>query len=145
MSVVEEMEPTIQLTDGDLITMMEAGYLSLRMGRFDQAKIIFEGVSVLEPKSDVPWVALGSVCFAQHKFDQALKNYRKALTLKPSSAFARAYLGESLFFSGKKDEAIEELKKAISLDPTGASGQFAKTLLTSIVDGFSPPGVSKKV
>ena len=123
----------------DLVIMMESGYIYLRMGRFVEAKEVFEGVAVLAPENEVPWVALGSVHFAQLKFDQALRAYKKAIVMKPNSAFARAYFGETLFFKGKKEEAFEELNKASLLDPEGKSGDFARSLLDAIKQGFVPP------
>lgn len=122
---------------------MEAGYVSLGLGRFDEAGDIFEGVSVLDPTSEVPWVALGTVRFATKKFQQAVHMYQRALKLKAESPYARVYLGEALFFQGKKEEAIRELEKASLLDPSGAAGDFAKALLQSIRDGFAPPGSVK--
>ncbi len=123
----------------DIVLMMEGGYLSLRMGRLEQARDIFEGVHVLAPESEVPLVALGSVYFGEFKFEQAVKAYKKALKVKPASAFARAYLGESFFFQGKKEEAIRELEKASLLDPKGKSGDFARALLSAIEKGFVAP------
>lgn len=124
----------------DLVILMEGGYIYLRMGRFEEAHEVFEGVSVLTPESEVPLVAIGSVHFAQMKYDRAIRTYRRALSLKPDSSLARAYLGESLFFKGKKEEAIAELEKASQLDPHGKSGDFSRTLLDAIKKGFAPPG-----
>ncbi|MDO8461921.1 MAG: tetratricopeptide repeat protein [Deltaproteobacteria bacterium] len=122
----------------DLVVMMETGYIYLGMGRFAEAKEVFEGVSILAPESDVPWVAMGSVSFAQGKFDQAIQCYKKALGLKKDSPFAHSFMGEVLFFKGQKEEAIQELKKATSLDPEGKSGGFAHALLEAIEKGFQP-------
>ena len=74
----------------DLIVMMEGGYIYLRMGRYEEARDVVEGISVLAPDSDIPLVALGGVFFAQMKYDQAIKTYQRALKIKPDSAFARA-------------------------------------------------------
>ena len=130
----------IPMNREDLVILMEGGYLYLRMGRFEEAREVFEGIAVLAPENEIPLVALGSVYFAQMKYDQAVQVYKKALTVKPESAFARAYLGESLFFKGKRDEAMEELKKSSSLDPKGHSGDFARALLDAISKGYEPPG-----
>lgn len=123
----------------DLIVMMEGGYIYLRMGRFEEAREVFDGVSALTPESEIPLVALGSVSFAQLKYDQAIRTYKKAISLKPDSPLARAYLGEALFFKGKKEEARSELEKASLLDPKGKSGDFARALLEAIQKGFAPP------
>jgi protein O-GlcNAc transferase len=131
----------IQLPREDLIVLMEGGYIYLRMGKFEEAREVFEGVSILAPDTEVPLVALGSVSFSQMKYDQAITIYKRAITLKPESAFARAYMGEALFFKGKKDEAMVELQKASHLEPKGKSGDFARALLEAIKSGFSPPGM----
>ena len=127
----------------ELVILMEAGYIYLGLGRFDEASDLFEGVAALDSKSEVPWVALGTVRFATKKFQQAVQMYQRALKIKSESPYARVYLGEALFFQGKKEEAIRELEKASLLDPSGAAGDFAKTLLKSIRDGFTPPGSVK--
>lgn len=116
---------------------MEGGYVYLRMGRFEEAREVFEGVSILAPESEIPLVAMGSVFFAQLKYDQAIRCYKKALGLKSDSAFARAYLGESLLFKGKTDEAVKELEKASMLDSEGKSGDFARALLAAVKKGFA--------
>lgn len=124
----------------DLVVLMEGGHIYLRLGRFEEARDVFEGVSVLVPESEVPLVALGSVFFAEMKYDQAIRVYKKALSMKTDSPLARAYLGESLFFKGKKEEAVAELEKASLLDSNGKSGDFARALLDAIRKGFTPPG-----
>jgi superkiller protein 3 len=124
----------------DLVVLMEGGYLLLRMGRFDQAREVFDGVSVLAPNTEVPLVATGSIFFAQMKYDMAIQHYKKALGVKPDSAFAHAYLGEALYFKGKKDEAVAALEKASQLEPDGKSGDFARALLDAIKSGYVPPG-----
>ncbi|MDO8643610.1 MAG: tetratricopeptide repeat protein [bacterium] len=128
----------IPIEKEDLIVMMEAGYIYLGMGRFAEAEEVFEGVSVLAPKSEVPLVALGSVFFAQGKFDRAVQHYKKAIHLTPESAFAHAYMGEALFFQGNKKEALTFLKKGTVLDAGGKTGYFAQTLLDAIQKGFKP-------
>ena len=122
-----------------LFRSMEAGYIYLRIGKFQEALDVFEGVSLLASESEIPLVAMGSVHFGQMKYDRAIRFYKKAIKIKPDSAFARAYLGESLFFQGKKDMALKELEKASMLEPDGKSGNFARVLLDAIQKGFRGP------
>ena len=130
----------VPISRENLVVLMEAGYLLLRMGRYVQSREVFEGVALLADDTEIPYVAMGSVSFAQMKYDQAIQHYRKAIGMKPDSAFARAYLGESLFFKGKKEEALIELRKASDLEPDGKSGDFARALLDAINAGYVPPG-----
>lgn len=118
--------------------MMEAGYILLGMQRFKEAREVFEGISVMAPESDIPYVALGSVEFCQGKFAQAVKNYKSALKINPESLYAQAYMGEAMFFMGKKGEAVESLKKVEKIDKGGKAGDFATALLDAIKKGFDP-------
>lgn len=134
----------VSLDKDQLSVMMEAGYILMGMQRFKEAKEVFEGLSVLEPASEIPIVALGGVSFCEGKLKEAIKLYQKALTLTPDSLYAKAYLGESLFFSGKKREAVQLLKEADEEDPKGAVGDFARALLDAIHQGFTPEKLSQK-
>ncbi len=129
----------VPLDRQDLVILMEGGYIYLGMGKLDQALEVFEGLAVLAPDNELPWVAIGNVHFGQFRYDQAEKAYLKALKLKPESPFARAYLGEALFFKGKKEEAVRELEKAILLDPGSAVAGFARSLVDAVKKGFVPP------
>ncbi|MBI4373799.1 MAG: hypothetical protein HY542_02875 [Deltaproteobacteria bacterium] len=123
----------------ELVLLMEAGYVYMGMGRFDEARDVFEGISVLSPSSEIPFVALGTVFFATKQFDRAIVHYKKALQLRGESPFARAYLGEALLFKGKKTDGIKELEKASLLDPSGTAGEFARSLMEAVKNGFVPP------
>lgn len=128
----------VEMPVDDLKVMLEAGYLYLSMKRFKEAQDIFEGVSALAPKSEVPVVGLGNVFFVQHKFKEAIKTYEKALKIVPNSAFALSYLGESLIFEGESDRAREVLSEASQIDKEGKSGDFARALLDLMDKGFNP-------
>lgn len=119
---------------------MEAGYIYLSMGKFQEATDVFEAVEVLSPKSEIPLVAQGTVHFARMKYEEAIRFYKKGLHLKSESAFVRAYLGEAYFFMGKEKEAMKELQKATQLDPEGTAGSFARSLQEAIQKGFTPAG-----
>lgn len=134
----------VSLNKDQLSVMMEAGFILMGMQRFKEAKEVFEGLAVLEPKSEIPFVALGGVSFCEGKLSEAIKLYQKALTLTPDSLYAKAYLGESLFFSGKKKEAVQLLKEADEEDPKGSVGDFARALLDAMHRGFTPEKLSQK-
>ena len=127
----------------DLVILMESGYIYLGMAKFQEALEVFEGVAVLAPESEIPWVAAGTVHFARMNYDRALKSYKKALSLKADSPYARAYMGETLFFKGRDAEAMKELEKASLLEPEGAAGDFARSLMDAVKKGFVPPGKIK--
>ena len=128
----------IDVARDDLVMMLEAGYIYLAMYKFKEARHIFEGVSVLAPKHDVPQVAVGNVLFAQGKYLEAVRVIKQAIKDNPKSAFAFSHLGESLLFYGKKEEARKCLEKAASLEPIGKAGDFARSLVDLMDQGYDP-------
>jgi tetratricopeptide (TPR) repeat protein len=126
------LEPIVEASSDDVVFLMEAGYIYLNMGRFKEAKDIFEGVCEIRPDSDVPRVALGNVYHAQGKFLDAAKIHRDTLKDMPNSARAHAGLAECLVFQKKTAEAVQELKKAIELEPESDVGAYARTLIEAI-------------
>lgn len=134
----------IDVPRDDIVMMLEAGYMYLAMRQFKEAKKVFEGICALVPKHDVPQVALANVYFAQHKFLESVRVLKQTIKERPESAFAHAYLGESQLFYGKKEEAIQSLKLASELDQKGKSGDFARSLLELIQQGYDPVELRKK-
>jgi len=134
----------IDVPRDDKVLLLETGYIYLAMGKFSEAKQVFEGVSVLMPESEIPLAGLANVYFAQKKFLQAIRTLKEALKLNEQSAFVKAHLGEAYLFYGKKDDAVEELKAALSLDKDGHAGAFAKALLQLIDEGYDPVKFSKE-
>ena len=121
-----------------LILMMEIGYVLIAMKRLDEAKDLFEGISALAPKSDVPVIALGNVHSAHRNYDKAVREYKKAIKLNPSSALAYAHIGESYLLKEDIEKGKEFIQKAINLDPNGTSGNFARSLLDAVEKGALP-------
>lgn len=109
--------------------LMEAGFIYRDMQRFEEARQVFEGVSALFPKSEVPEVALGTVAFHQSDFNGALERYSRALELNPSSAYAYAHAGEAYLFKNDKERAKANLEAAIRLDPRSETAAFARYVL----------------
>ncbi|HWR49880.1 MAG TPA: tetratricopeptide repeat protein [Bryobacteraceae bacterium] len=109
--------------------LMESGFLYRDLGKFDEARDVFNGVRAMLPSSEVPEVALGTVTFQRGDFDGAARHYNRAVHLNPRSAFAHAHLGELSIFKKDKDSAREHLKTAVELDPRGEFGKMARGLL----------------
>ena len=124
-----------------LVLMMEAGYIYMGMQRYKEAREVFEGLTVLAPESDVPWVALGGVAFCEGNFKEAKKVYEKALKMTPESLYAKAYLAETLFFMKEKEESVR-LMKEVSHADRGAVGDFARAFLDAVNKGFDPETLS---
>lgn len=119
--------------------MLESGYLCMDLGKFDEARDIFQGAAALMPKSEVPQIALGTLEFNQRRYDKALQAFRAAQRVAPRAALPRAHAGEALLFLGKQGEAVKELKKAAELEPKSDGAAFAAALLEAVELGALPP------
>lgn len=128
----------IDVPRDDLVIMLEAGYIYLAMRKFKEAREVFEGVATLAPKHDIPQVAMANVYFGQAKFLESIRTLKQALKDNPDSAFVLSHLGESQLFYGKRDEALESLRKAGEIEPDGKSGDFARSLIKLIDEGYDP-------
>jgi tetratricopeptide (TPR) repeat protein len=110
------------------VLMLEAGHLWMDMGRFDAAREVLVGCTMLMPKSEVPQLALGTLEFVQGKHEKALQAYRQAQRLAPRSGLPHAHVGEVLLFMGKLNEAMKELKAAQTKEPDGDGAQLSASL-----------------
>lgn len=134
----------IDVPRDDMVMMLEAGYIYLAMGRFKESKLIFEGLIALQPKHEIPRVALANTLFAQKKYLPAIRVLKEAIKLNEKSAFAYSHLGEACLFYGKKDDAREYLQQASTIEPQGKAGDFARALLKLMDEGYDPVELRKQ-
>lgn len=122
----------VDVSQDEIIFLMEAGFIYRDAGKYQEARDVFRGVMALRPDSEIPQVAIGTTLFVEGKLDDAIETYRAALEKQPESAYAYAHLGEALFMKKEFDTARENLNRAIELDPDGAYGQMAHSILEVI-------------
>jgi Flp pilus assembly protein TadD len=125
----------VPLTRHQARVMLEAGYLWMDLGRFDEARELLTGAALLMPRSEVPQLALGALEFNQRRYHPALQAFRRAQALAPRSALPRAHCGEALLFLGKSVEARKELQAAQDLEPDSDGARFAVALLQAEAAG----------
>jgi len=129
----------VPMSKQQAMLMLEAAYLWMDLGKFDNARELLSGATLLMPKSEVPQIALGSLEFNQGHFDKALQVFRRAQQLAPRASLPRAHCGETLLFMGKVNEAMKELKSALELEPKSDGARFAEALIAAKETGALPP------
>jgi predicted Zn-dependent protease len=134
----------VPMTKQQAMLMLEASYLWMDMGKFDNARELVAGAAMLMPKSEVPQIVAGTLEFNQGHHDKALQAFRRAQQLSPRSSLARAHCGEALLFMGKVNEAMKELKAALELEPGSDGAKFAQSLIEAKEVGALPPPKQKK-
>lgn len=113
----------------ELQVLLEAGFLLRDARRFDDARIVFQGVQALAPTATAAEVGLGTVAFHEGDFETAKEHYRRALERNARDAWAMAHLGEAELFSKRPVEAREILERAVQLDPQGPNSVMARRLI----------------
>jgi predicted Zn-dependent protease len=127
----------VQPSDQELRVMLEVGFILREASKFDEAKLLFEGVMELIPESDIPRVGLGTVELQRGNFELAQHACEEALRAKPGSLYARVHRAESLLFQKKRIEAEEELRSVILSDANSPHSRTAQALL-DVAHLFSP-------
>jgi tetratricopeptide (TPR) repeat protein len=100
-----------------IASLLLCGYNFFNHGRLQEAKNIFEGLSLLDP--DIPYVncVLGAIYQRLGNGDLAILYYNHAINLFPLDIVALTNRAEIYLSEGKFLEAANDLKKVIELDP----------------------------
>jgi tetratricopeptide (TPR) repeat protein len=106
-----------QFHGNQIASLLLCGYNFFNHGRLQEAKNIFEGLSLLDP--DIPYVncVLGAIYQRLGKTDLAILYYNRAINFFPLDIVALTNRAEIYLSQGKFLEAANDLKKVIELDP----------------------------
>jgi tetratricopeptide (TPR) repeat protein len=93
------------------------GHTLFEQGRFDDARILFEGLVMANPEEPYYHAMLGAVYGKKNMIEQAAAEYSVALSQDPKNINALVNRGEIYLQQGKIDQAVSDFKIAIELDP----------------------------
>lgn len=105
------------LNANQVASLLLCGHNFLSQGHWEDAKNIFEGVALLDPKNPYVHTMLGAIYQKMAKFDLAILRYTRAIELFPDDINALTNRGEIYLNLGRFTEAANDLKAAIALDP----------------------------
>lgn len=102
-------------------------------GRLDEARIIFEGLVVGNPKDSASCAALGTVYQKLGRIDDAVAQYSAAIANDARNPIALANRGELRLKAGDRS-GFTDLAHAVEADPHGetAAGRRARSLVKAI-------------
>ncbi len=105
------------LDGSHIASLMLCGYNFFSQGRLEEAKNIYEGLSLLDPNIPFVHCILGAIYQRMEMRDIAILRYTCAIELFPQDLLsltnrAKIYLNQGEFLKAAKD-----LKKVIELDP----------------------------
>lgn len=101
----------------EMLEMAVIGFSMYEQGRYEEAKVIFQGLCTLDPKEGYYRTALGAVYLAQEDLDNALDMFNQAISLNDKEIASFVNRGEVYLRQGKIIEAAHDFKAAVDLDP----------------------------
>lgn len=114
--------------------MAEVGRRFYVGGQSPEARQIFRGLMVLDPKNAYYPFMMGVIAQHEKRFDQALLHYDRAVTLNPYGVIALAHRGELRLRLGRVEEAVSDLLRSTRADPTARqpTTKHARALLARL-------------
>ena len=121
------------LTYSDAKAIAQIGCDLAAQGRLDEARIVFEGLTAMNPKDTAARAALGTVYQKLGRIEDAIAEYTAAITGDPKNPIALTNRGE-LRLKANDKEGVTDLARAVQADPRGetAAGRRAKGLVQAI-------------
>jgi len=102
----------------EMAALAEQGYLKFKRGKFDDAEMIFKGLSAINDQNSYYHTMLGAIYQKLEKFADALAEYTIAIEINPNDITAFVNRGEIYSKMGYFEEPLEDFEKAIALDET---------------------------
>src|SRR3954465_13445001 len=92
----------------EMLEMAVIGFSMYEQGRYEEAKVIFQGLCTLDPKEGYYRTALGAVYLAQEDLDNALIMFNAAIGLNDKEIASFVNRGEVYLRQGKIVEAAHD-------------------------------------
>ena len=103
--------------DKQVVSLNRQGMAALKRGDLASARVTFEKVVRLSPRSPEAHNSLGWVLLSQNQPDVAIPHFRLALELRPDFAQAHINLASALAQKGDMEAAFGESREAVRLAP----------------------------
>lgn len=110
--------------------MAVLGHELFSLGKVHEARVVFEGLLVANPRDSFALTMLGTVQLALHDLDQALVAFDRALEVDPNDVAARVYRGEIRLNRHRTKSALEDFTRALKIaQPNDPFADRAKRLM----------------
>ena len=110
--------------------LMGAGAAYLALGRFTEAKAVYDALMPHAPRYTTGWLNLGLCELQLRQFDRAIQALQTATAQRPDAPLPWLWLGKTYEVSGRPTEAAAALQKANQLSP-GIVEAFAQSMGTT--------------
>ena len=132
------------ITGKQWASVITCGYNFYNEGKLEEARKIFEGLSVLDSKAVFIQTILGAIYQRMKQFDTALLRYDLALQIHPEDLYALTNRAEIYLLIGKFLEASMDLKKVLQLDAAKKHPATHRANMLSIIAANALRNLHKK-
>lgn len=100
-------------SDEELYAIAHMGYFLMMQGKTEEARVIFEGLIAIDPRSDYYYRALGVIFQKIGDNDRAIKQFGYAIRINPDSA--QAYINRAEIYLSMQQyvQAQADLRQAL--------------------------------
>jgi tetratricopeptide (TPR) repeat protein len=120
-SAVKELEEELQITPGHVPALIEAAFLSLKLGDMEKSEAFARRAIQVEPKNYAPHNILGRILVEQGKLAPGIAELRLAAKLAPEIPVTHFSLAQAYQRAGQKSEASAEFAMFEKLNKQDAS------------------------
>lgn len=113
----------------EMLQMALIGFQLYEAGKFEEARVLFEGLIQLDPNESYYPTALGAVYLAMDELEAAERCFNEAIRLNPKEIASFVNRGEVHLRNGRVIEAAQDFKTAVELDPKGKEPLTARARL----------------
>jgi protein O-mannosyl-transferase len=114
----------VQLPIGGYMSYLGLGVLSLRGGKYAEAKGYFEKGLEIYPQGDWAQLYIGAIYMQDEKsIPEAIRRFELAIKLDPLNETARDYMGIAFFNQGRVAEAGRFFAEALRINPANKDAQ----------------------
>jgi tetratricopeptide (TPR) repeat protein len=108
------------------------GERALRLGKWDKAVGILDGVLAAAPSSGVAHALRAEALLRLGRFEESLETYERTLALLPGNFAARSARGALRVGFGKIDEGLEDIEAALAAQPGHPEALYNKACAYSL-------------
>ncbi|MCY1076254.1 tetratricopeptide repeat protein [Archangium lansingense] len=101
----------------DLLQQAMQGFQMYEQGRYDEARVIFQELSALDPAEGYYRTALGATLLAVDELDESLVHFNEAIRLNDADTAALINRGEVHLRLGNIMDAVHDFARVVELDP----------------------------
>ncbi len=99
----------------ELYSIAHVAYYMLMQGKNDEAKVIFEGLTAIDPRNDYYHRALGLLYYKMGESERAVKQFSYALRVDSKKAVSYVNRAEVYIAMKKMSDAAQDLAQAAKL------------------------------